>query len=73
MAGRSESAASTRAQGRPRRLPDAVVVKCPAGTRDRIEVAAEHDGMTPADWLRRLVRHGLDAARKRQARKAGGE
>lgn len=75
MAGQKNGAASSRARarvgGRPARrirLPDKIAVACPPGTRQRIEAAAEHDGMTPADWLRRVLRLALEAARKRQAR-----
>lgn len=52
------------------RLPDAVTIKCPPGTRDRIEEAADFDGLTPAEWLRAALRAALDAARKRMARAA---
>jgi len=52
------------------RLPDKIAVACPAGTRSAVVAAAESDGMAPADWLRKLVRNGLDAARKRRERAA---
>ena len=52
------------------RLPDAVTIKCPPGTRNRIEAAALHDGLTPAEWLRAAIRTALDAARKRMTRAA---
>lgn len=75
MARRKNGAASTsgrardgRAGPRAKRLPDRIAVACPAGTRRAVEAAADADGMPPADWLRRLVRRGIDAARKRRAR-----
>ena len=80
--GRTEGAASTRGRkaawtGKAAsrvRLPDKVTIACPAGTRDRIEAAAERDGMTPADWHRRLVRRGVEASeRADRRRKAGGK
>lgn len=79
MAGRINGAASEgsrardgRAGPRVTRLPDRIAVMCPSGTRAAVERAARGDGMTPADWLRRLVRRGIDAARKRRER-AGGK
>lgn len=54
------------------RLTDRIAVACPPGTRDRIEAAADFDGMTPAEWLRAALRAALEAARKRQER-AGGK
>ena len=57
-----------RSRGRTVRLPDKIAVACPAGTRAAIEKAAEGDGMPPADWLRKLVRNGTEAARKRRER-----
>lgn len=78
MSGRGKGAASERTRARdgragPRatRLPDRIAVAVPAGTRQAVERAAESDGMTPADWLRRLVRRGIDAARKRRERRGG--
>lgn len=50
------------------RLPDKIAVNCPPGTREAVEKAASGDGMATPDWLRRLVRNGIDAARKRRER-----
>lgn len=50
------------------RLTDKIAIACPPGTRDRIEAAADFDGMTPAEWLRAALRAALEAARKRQER-----
>lgn len=50
------------------RLTDKIGIACPPGTRDRIEAAADFDGMTPAEWLRAVIRAALEAARKRQVR-----
>lgn len=55
---------------RPVRLPEKVMIACPAGTRERIEAAALGEGRAPADWHRRLIRRGLDAARKARTRRA---
>lgn len=77
MSGQRDGAPSTqRASARERRpkrrawLPDKIAVACPPGTRKRIEAAAEHDGLTPAEWMRAALRASLEAARKRQARAA---
>ena len=70
---RADSSARARRVGRKAvRLPDRVAVACPPNTKRRIEEAAAHDDMSPADWMRRLIRRGLDAARKRMARAGGG-
>ena len=55
-------------RGRAVRLPDKIAVNCPPGTRKAVERAAGGDGMATPDWLRQLVRNGIDAARKRRAR-----
>lgn len=55
-------------RGRAVRLPDKIAVNCPAGTREAVEKAAAGDGMATPDWLRRLLRNGIDAARKRRTR-----
>ena len=47
------------------RLPDRIGIACPLSTRDAVERAARHEGMTPAARLPRLA---LEAARKRQER-----
>lgn len=74
MTGRTPDTAGSRPRalvdrrGRRRaRLPDKIGVACPPGTCDRIERAAAHDGVTPAEWLRTVLRMALEAARKRQA------
>ncbi|MCY3704315.1 MAG: hypothetical protein OXH08_02280 [Gammaproteobacteria bacterium] len=51
------------------RFPEKVTVSAPAGTRRRIEEAATADGLAPAEWHRRLIRRGIEAARKRRERK----
>lgn len=75
--GRTEGAASTGAParnggraGRAVRLPDRIGVACPPGTREAIERAAADAGMPVADYMRRMIRRDLDAARKRRERAA---
>ena len=72
MDGQQSGGASLRGRGRPTRLPDTVTVKAPGGTRDAIEKAAVADGMAAPDWLRRLIRRGIEASRKRRERRGGG-
>ncbi|MDE2678200.1 MAG: hypothetical protein F4107_05010 [Gemmatimonadetes bacterium] len=50
------------------RLPAKIAVEVSGETRAAIETAAEGDGMPPADWLRRLVGKGIEAARERRER-----
>ena len=69
MNGRKQTAASTPSRERVSRLPDQLTIKCPAGTRRALEREAEHEGMPPADYLRRMVRRALDASRKRRERR----
>lgn len=70
MTGQNESGTATgRGRGRRKRLPDTVSVKVPGGTRDAIELAAESEGMPAPDWVRRLIRRGIESARKRAARR----
>ena len=71
MDGQQSGGASLRGRGRPTRLPDTVTVKAPGGTRDAIEKAAVADGMAAPDWLRRLIRRGIEASRKRRERRGG--
>ena len=68
MDGQTSGGASSRGSERLTRLPDTVFVKVPAGTRDAIERAANSEGMPSPDWMRRLIRRGLDASRKRRER-----
>ena len=68
MSGRNQQAAST--TGRRSRLNEQVGIRCPAGSRAAIERAAAEAGMVPADYLRRMLRRDLEAARKRRERKA---
>ena len=65
-----------RAPARPRRgrmkarLTDKMGIACPPGTRDKIEEAADFDGLTPAEWMRAAIRAALEATRKRRERAA---
>lgn len=77
MSGQSGGAPSTsrardkrRPKGRRAWLPDKIAVACPPGTRERIEVAAAADGLTPAEWMRAAFRAALEASRKRRERAA---
>ena len=47
--------------------PDSLTVRMRAGVRDRIQRAAEAEDTDPAEWTRRLIDRGLEAARKRIA------
>ena len=70
-----DSGGANRSRAKPKRgrrkvqLPDKLGIACPAGTRDRIEAAAESDGFAPADWMRHAIRSALDASRKRADRR----
>lgn len=54
---------------RPLRLPEKLAFGVPAGTRERVERAAEAEGIPAPDWLRQAVRLRLETARKRIARR----
>ena len=70
---RPTSRAPARSRGRKAvRFPDRVAFAAPPRTAERIEAAAAFDGMSPAEWCRRMVRLALDAARKRRARRERG-
>ena len=77
MSGRNDGAASEgrarakRRRGRTKaRLTDRLAIACPPGTRDRIEEAADFDGLTPSEWMRAAFRTALEANRKRRERAA---
>lgn len=57
---------------RPRRTwyPEQLTVRTRQGVRERIERAAEGDGMDSAQWMRDLIDRGLEAARKRREYRA---
>ena len=73
MEGQTSGGASSRERKRFTRLPDTIAVKCPAGTRLAVEKAAVGDGMPSPDWLRRLIRLGIESSRKRRERRGGGK
>lgn len=58
------------ANGKPsgRKYPERVTVPLLGGWIDRIDTAAADAEMTRAEWMRRLIRRGLEAARKARAR-----
>lgn len=63
----------TRAQGRrkPRRavaFPETLTVGVSAGWLARLAEAAADEGMNRAEYVRRCLRRGLDASRKRAAK-----
>ena len=68
MGGRNQQAASR--TGRRSRLTEQLGIRCPVGSRAAVERAAEEEGMVPADYLRRMLRRDLEAARKRRERRA---
>ncbi len=76
MAGRKpeKTSAETRAHTRAHAIrrvhfPDTISIRCPAGTREQVADAAELDGVSPAEWLRGLLRKGLEASRRKRARR----
>ncbi len=76
MAGRKPEKASakalarTRAHAKPQTyFPDTISIRCLAGTREQVADAAELDGVSPAEWLRGLLRKGLKASRRKRARR----
>ncbi len=66
----AEALARTRAHAKPKvHFPDTISFRCPAGTLAEVAAAAELDGVSPAEWLRGLLRKGLQASRKKRARR----
>lgn len=63
------SRARTCAHEKPRvHFPDTISFGPPAGTLVQVtEAAAELDGVSPIEWLRGLLRRGLEASRKKRA------
>ena len=55
------------------RYPDKLAVACPPGWRAKVERLATDADMSPAEWLRRLIRKAFEADRKARARKGGGK
>ena len=66
----AKARARNRAHAKPQTyFPDTISIRCPAGTREQVAQAAELDGVSPAEWLRGLLRKGLEASRKKRARR----
>ena len=69
----AKALARTRAHDAHRKVHflDTISFRCPTGTLAEVADAAELDGVSPAEWLRGLLRRGLQASRKKRARRVG--
>ncbi|WP_420447549.1 hypothetical protein [Candidatus Palauibacter sp.] len=54
-------------------IPERIAAALPKGWRDRIDRAARGADTSPADWLRGLIRKGLEPSERAARRKAGGK
>ena len=49
--------------------PESYSLRLPEGSLEKIAEAAREAGMSPAEWLRRAIRRGLDASKKSSRRR----
>ena len=70
MSGKQSGSRARNGRRKPRRriaYPETLTVGLSAGWLARLATAAEDLGMSRAEYVRRCLRRGLDAARKRTA------